>query len=96
MHKTIESLTETNAENTSFICPICLDNTTKTWILFNCTHQFCCDCLRTYFKGLTDTKSFPIRCPNDQCKQDIDLNDIEGVLDKSDVEKVDLFSLTWN
>jgi len=59
-----------------------------------CTHEYCRDCLIHYISDKIVTKSFPIVCPNPDCKQEISVYDMELLLDEKMMKKYEEFILS--
>ncbi|KAL4491940.1 hypothetical protein ABPG72_008361 [Tetrahymena utriculariae] len=78
----------------SWKCEICLEQMTdqQFWPL-QCRHQFHRDCLQQYFNVKIKDRSFPLKCPNESCKQEVDYSDIKEILTKQEFQKYEEFSL---
>jgi len=57
------------------ICPICLDDLSKIKrivLTLPCTHVYCRKCLSTYIRTEI-MNSYPVKCPQPDCKSNLDL-----------------------
>jgi len=60
---TIKSTPETQNQNQTHVCPICLDEIpSANQIITNCNHTFCNDCIQKYFKSLNGNINKPPVC----------------------------------
>jgi len=58
----------------------------STHLLEMCNHLFHRECLSYYFKSQIDQNKFPIHCPNVECKKEVRIDEIEGLLDKKSIK----------
>jgi len=87
-----ENMQEDEDEAMQGDCPICLDSLSSQAVfpLNNCGHLFHIGCLETYFVEEIKKRTFPIKCPNPDCKIEIPGDDIKDAL-KNHVEYQDLY-----
>ena len=73
-------------------CPICLDSlfSQEVFPLSNCTHLFHVECLETYIIEEIKKRSFPIKCPHPDCKQEIMEDEVKDSL-QAHIEYQDLY-----
>ena len=73
-------------------CPICLDGLFSQAIfpLNNCGHLFHIGCLETYVIEEIKKRTFPIKCPNPDCKIEIPEDDIKDTL-QAHIEYQDIY-----
>ena len=82
-------------EDEKFECQICSDIIeTKDFIpLFSCEHLFHKECLSKYIETQLEVKKFPIFCPNEECKKEIDERDLEDILSSALFSKYNKFRM---
>lgn len=56
-------------------------------ILDSCKHMFHGFCVAKYFHIEVDSSRFPLKCPNDQCKQEVMVNDLRYLLSQEYLDK---------
>jgi len=73
-------------------CVICLDTlfSEAVFPLTNCKHLFHIGCLETYVIEEIKKRTFPIRCPNPDCKTEIPDDDIKDILQEH-IEYQDIY-----
>jgi len=73
-------------------CPICLDSlfSQAVFPLSNCGHLFHIDCLETYVIEEIKKRTFPIKCPNPDCKAEIPEDDVKDTL-QAHIEYQDIY-----
>lgn len=53
-------------------CTLCLESIDVDFLqVLGCGHEFCRDCLATYFQTNIEDKSFPLTCPSVDCRKDV-------------------------
>jgi hypothetical protein len=83
-------------ETLSIECGICADAIEEKDIfpMYLCTHLFHKECIARHIETQLQNKKFPIMCPNEECKQEIDERDIEDFLSKETLSKYKTFRLS--
>ena len=83
-------------QNLKVECGICADTIQEKDIfpLYLCTHLFHKECIAQHIETQLQNKKFPIMCPNEECKQEIDEQDIEDFLSKDSLNKYKTFRLS--
>ncbi|KAH3758651.1 IBR domain protein [Pelomyxa schiedti] len=75
-------------------CPLCLDDVDVDEMhTLSCGHSYCRQCLARYFQELINSKQLPISCPDPSCKREILEKDIELLIPRELVEKMQNFLL---
>ena len=78
-------------------CQICLTSlfseNQEVWGLVNCQHCFHKTCLNPYLESEISQKKFPIKCPMEYCKAEIQNEDLMENLEKEALEKYWEFTL---
>lgn len=71
-------------EEAKNICSICFDQLLSQDIIpfINCPHVFHLECLGNYLKEGIEARRFPIKCPAEGCRQEINPQDIKTSLKK--------------
>ena len=59
-----------------------------------CGHCFHKPCLKEYFLTAIKEKKFPIKCPSDDCQEEVCYQDLVEILDRDDLDK--FISFTFN
>ncbi|CAD8070096.1 unnamed protein product [Paramecium sonneborni] len=78
---------ENNTINEDNLCCYCLNQMKQPYILTNCNHKFCTECLNYDFQNsIKDINSLPIRCS--LCSSSILLEDIQNILGQAKYEKL--------
>ncbi|CAD8074640.1 unnamed protein product [Paramecium sonneborni] len=78
---------ENNSLNQENTCCYCLNQMKQPYILTNCNHKFCTECLNYDFSNsIKDINSLPIRCS--LCSSSILLEDIQNILGSAKYEKL--------
>mmetsp|Transcript_46317 Transcript_46317/g.34027 ORF Transcript_46317/g.34027 Transcript_46317/m.34027 type:complete len:81 (+) Transcript_46317:453-695(+) len=78
------------------ICKICYDEFNEENALFplqGCACFFHGECLQAYLRNEIGDSRFPLKCPGDECKAELRIDDIREILDKEEVEKYYQFTL---
>lgn len=82
-------------EDTAIICKICLTDIEINPDLnpLECGHFFHPECLAQFFEGKILEKSFPLICPEVECKKDVHPSDLKGRISAELLEKFSDFTL---
>jgi E3 ubiquitin-protein ligase RNF144 len=82
-------------EKNNVPCKICLDDlTTKSLTVLNeCGHVFHADCLGKFAKLKIEGRELPIRCPEPDCKMELQVEDLEQIVEEKLLEKFREFAL---
>ncbi len=72
-----------------FKCEVCYEGFDEDNIfpLFSCEHIFHNACLEQFLKIEIKDSKFPLRCPDINCKVELNINDMHELLSKEDREK---------
>lgn len=78
------------------ICKICYDEFGEEdlFLLSNCSDYFHKDCLQMYLRTEIQDSRFPLKCPGDKCKKDIQNDDLQNILDNKELDKY--YEFTFN
>lgn len=78
-----------DVEAVNFICQVCYEGFEEDNIfpLTSCEHVFHNECLGMFLHGEIKDSKFPLKCPDVQCKRELDLNDLHDLLSKEDRDK---------
>ena len=61
----------------SFYCSICfIDCKIEHIVIMNCDHYFCLDCMRYFLKSNITDRNLNIKCPEPECKNKLNHDDI--------------------
>jgi hypothetical protein len=75
-------------------CPICYeDDEIVVRFKHGCNHQFCLQCLRRYATDKMKERSVPIRCPQPDCKEEINLIDMRRILSEQELANYEQYLL---
>ena len=88
----LEKEEEKNQGSVKTDCPICLDNlfSQDVFPLSNCEHLFHIECLESYIIEEIKKRTFPIRCPQPGCKQEIAEDEVKDAL-QAHIEYQDIY-----
>jgi len=76
-------------------CTLCLDEIEIDFFqALDCGHEFCRDCLEQYFVTAISSKKFPLVCPDQRCKKEVNDLDLRLILKTQELEKYENFSLS--
>lgn len=69
------------------LCEICLEKKNKNFITFLCGHQFCGDCITSFFKEEIKIGKVPIKCPQKECEFFVDEETVKQNVSDDDFKK---------
>ena len=70
---------QNGSEESCLICLDVFDGTAAVLILDKCKHSFHVDCLKEFLKEEANKRAFPIKCPHDECAEEIVDSDIRSI-----------------
>lgn len=90
----IQRIKEEN-ENRNVNCTICLEKlTSKAFLVLDgCGHLFHIECVSPYAKEAIESRKLPIRCPYDDCKNELTEGDLSEFLNESELKKFTEYTL---
>ena len=76
-------------------CQICIMSLIEEdfWGL-ECGHCFHKECLQGYFKNAITERKFPIKCPEQNCKEEVLYQDLAEILSPEDLDKFNSYTFS--
>lgn len=82
-------------QNGNVTCSICLEKLTEKdfLVLEGCEHLFHVECVALYSKDAIKSRRFPLRCPSENCKNELFESDLAEFLDENSLREYNEYTL---